>query len=316
MDIRSFGRWEHRPSVEAFFGKQPNISTAAFDILNMADDDADVDLCKIYEQVTGQPWNSDNQNPRGFCVGFGNAKCARLAMAMAAKNFEMTWPGDCAVEPVYGGMRYEIGYQRHHSDIPFGGDGGVGAWAAEWLTAGGYGVLLKKAYGNIDFTNYSMDRCDKYGRSGVPDELEPEAKLHPFKESNLMADASQAWKLMGQLVPLVSCSNQGFSMRRNNDGTCTANDTWPHCNLWSGRFTLKNGEQCLRYDNHWNGKPDGSGYLGQPTTVEGKNGTIYLNGNQFLVPLDIVDRIVKRGGETYGFSGPQGYQVRRPLLLV
>ena len=62
--------------------------------------------------------------------------------------------------------------------------------------------------------------------------------------------------------------------------------------------------------------PDGSGYLGQPVTIEGKNGPIALYGNQFLVPLDMVDRICRSGRETYAMTGPLGFTQRRPLFLI
>lgn len=310
-----FGRWEHQPSVDAFFASQqnPTVTQAAPAVL-AADDNADVDLCKIYEQVARKPWNSENQNPRGFCVGFGNTKMARLALALAAYAGEIDFPGDCAIEPIYGGSRYEIGYQRYRSNIPFGGDGGVGAWAAEWMQT--YGLLMCQPYGSIDLSNYSMERCDQYGRQGVPDVLEPEAKIHPLKDISLCEDATQVWRMIGQYHPVVHCSNQGYSMERNRDGTCDANDTWPHCAGWSGRFTLSNGEQVIRYDNSWNGRPDGHGYLGSPIVIQGKYGQIFLNGNQFLVPMEIVDRTCKRGKETYALSGPQGFTIRRPLLLI
>jgi len=309
-----FGRWADQASVDRYFGSKPSIKVSAFDVLSAADDDADIDLCLIYEKHARKPWNSRNQNPRGFCVGFGNAKDGDIVLATAAEAGELDFPGDVAVEPVYGGMRYEIGAKTHGSDINRGGDGGVGTWAVEWFQK--YGLLLMKQYGSIDFTQYSMDRCDKYGRSGVPDELEPEAKTKPIRDAVLLDDADQAWKMIGQLHGLVHCSDQGFAMQRNSDGTCKANDVWPHCANFFGRFTMKNGEKVLRYDNHWNGRPDGAGYLGNPIVIDGKNGPIHLNGNQFLVPLDIVNRIIKNGRETYSLSGPQGFTVRRPLLMI
>lgn len=314
--VPAFGRWEDQASVDRFFGSQPNptISGAAPDIMG-ADDDADVDLCAIYKEVAGQEWDSTDQNPNGTCVGHGNAKAATLSIAMMVKAGEISWPGaDVAIEPVYGGMRYEIGAKEHGSDLNRGGDGGVGAWAAEWLLK--YGILLMQPYGSIDFTNYDKRRVLQYGRNGVPDELEPIAKEHPLKQASLVNTGTECWRMIGQLYPLVHCSNQGFAMSRSSDGTCRANDSWAHCSGWSGRFTLKSGLQCLRYDNSWNGDRSGNGYLGSPITIEGKNGPIHLNGCQFLVPLEVVDRMCRSGRETYSFAGPNGYTKRRPLFLI
>jgi hypothetical protein len=313
----SFGRWEDLEATERFFAKQANpfIRQAAHGILTMGDDNADVDLCKEYEAVTGKRWNSRNQNPRGFCVGFGNAKTATLATAMMAKAREISWPGaDVAIEPVYGGMRYEVGAKTYGSDINRGDDGGVGAWAAEWLLK--WGVLLMQQYEGVDLSNYSENRCDTYGRSGVPDALEPIAKQHPLTTAALCSSAEEVWSLIGQWHPVVHCSNQGFTMQRTNDGTCRASGSWAHCAGWNGRFTLKSGARVIRYENSWDGDENGNGYLGNPIVIEGANGPISLNGNQFLVVMDIVDRMCRNGRETYAMTGPKGFTARRGLFLI
>lgn len=312
----AFGRWEDPEAVELFFSKQrdPIVRSAAPDLFT-SDDNADVDLCEVYKTVSGQEWDSTDQNPNGTCVGHGNAKIATLAVAMMAKSGEASWPGaDVAIEPVYGGMRYEIGAKEHGSDLNRGGDGGVGAWAAEWLLK--YGILLMKQYGSVDLTRYDKQRVIQWGRNGVPDELEPIAKEHPLTQASLAERGEDVWALIGQWHPVVHCSNQGFSMSRRSDGTCSAQGSWAHCSGWSGRFTLKSGLQVCRYDNSWNGDRSGNGYLGGPIVVEGMHGPIKLNGCQFLVPLDIVDRMCKTGGETYAFTGVKGFTRRRDLFLI
>lgn len=310
----AFGRWEDREHTEKFFASQrfPNV-TAATSGWTGADDNVDIDLCAIYEQVSGKVWDSRNQNPRGFCVGFGNAKIATLTLAVQASVGHITYPGDVAVEPIYGGMRYEIGKQKYNSSLFRGDDGGVGSWAAEWLTE--FGVLLMAAYGTVDLTSYSESRCDEYGSRGVPDALEPIAKEHPFDTSTLVETGDDAWKMMGQLYPLVHCSNQGFAMNRDSSGICRAQGSWAHCAGWSGRFTLKGGTRVLRYDNSWDGSRSGSGYLGNPIVIQGQNGPIRLNGNQFLVPLERVDAMCRSGRETFAFGGNGKFVMNRPLFF-
>lgn len=312
--VPAFGRWEDPEHTEKFFASQrhPTV-TAATSAWTGVDDNADIDLCAIYERVAGKIWNSLNQNPRGFCVGFGNAKIATLQLAVLASLNQITFPGDVAVEPVYGGMRYEIGKQKYNSSLYRGDDGGVGSWAAEWLT--GYGVLLKQVYGTTDLTEYSMNRCDEFGSRGVPDDIEDDAKQHPFDTSTLVETGDDAWKMLGQLYGLVHCSNQGFAMSRDSSGICRAVGSWAHCAGWSGRFTLKGGIRVLRYDNSWEGDRNGNGYLGSPITIQGQNGPIKLNGCQFLVPLDIVDRICRSGRETFAFGGNGKFAMNRPLFF-
>lgn len=314
MPDHSFGRLVDEQHTEAFFGAQPQIMQAAADIM-LEDDDKDVDLCAMYEATTGRKWNSLNQNPRGFCVGFGNAKAATLAVAMSAHAGEMSEPGaDVAVEPIYGGSRWEIGTKKHGSNIASGGDGSVGSWAAEWLLE--WGLLLKIKYPELDLSQYSLNRCDEYGRRGVPDNMEDDAKLHPIKAMARVDNGEQAWKMIGQLYGLAHCSNQGFTMNRDSMGRSRPSGSWAHCALWSGRFVLKNGIFVLRYDNSWDGREDGNGYLGAPVIIEGQNVPIHLNGNQFLVELDTVDRMCKAGRETYAPSGPKGFEKRRELFLI
>lgn len=311
--IPAFGRWEDPAHTEAFFARMPQIRQAGADIL-AADDDRDVDLCDIYKEVTGQEFDDTDQNPNGTCVGHGNKKIATLEIACEAKAGVVSWPGaDVAIEPIYGFMRFEIGAKRHGSNLHRSGDGGVGSWAAEALTD--LGFLLMQKYGSIDFTNYDKQRVLQYGRNGVPDELEPIAKEKLIKKAVLIEDEQQAWSMIGQLRPLVHCSNQGFSMRRNSDGTCDANDTWPHCAGWDGRFTLPSGAKVLRYGNSWNGGRHRRGYLGEPITVPGKYGPIKLSGCQFLVPLNVVGRMCRSGRETYAFIGVDGLKPRRELFL-
>lgn len=314
--VPQFGRWEDPHHTEAFFAAQPHptIRQAASALLEQ-DDNVDVDLCAIYEQTTGARWNSLNQNPRGFCVGFGNAKMATLSIAMMAHAREIEWPGaDVAVEPIYGGSRFEIGKLKHRSSLHRGDDGSVGSWAAEWLLE--YGVLLKKPYGNVDLSRYSLERCALYGQAGVDDSIEDDAQLHPIQQMALCETGEEAWRLIGQLHPLVHCSNQGFSMQRQRDGLCSAVGSWAHCAGWSGRFTLNSGTRVLRYDNSWEGQADGTGYLGFAITLLGRFGPIPLNGNQFLVPLEVVDRMCRAGRETYAMTGPLGFTQRRPLFLI
>ena len=312
--VPAFGRWEDRESTEKFFASQPKLSLGSSAIMEAADD-RDVDLCDIYKEVTGLEWDDTDQNPNGTCVGHGNKKAVTMEIACQVKAGLCSWPGaDAAIEPIYGGMRFEIGAKKHGSNLNRGGDGGVGTWAAEWLLE--YGVLFMQQYGSIDLTNYDKQRVLQWGRSGVPDELEPVARQKPLKQALLMDDEQQCWSMIGQLRPLVHCSNQGFSMRRNSNGTCDANDTWPHCSIWDGRFTLQDGTKTLRYGNSWNGGRHRRGYLGDPIAVQGKYGPIKLSGCQFLVPLRVVGNICRSGRETFAFIGVDGLEKRRELFLI
>ena len=135
MFVPAFGRVVDEAHTEAFFARMPQIKNVCAEILSGEDTNRDIDLCDIYVSVTGKPFDSLNQNPRGFCVGFNTAKTCTLELAMQAFANEISWPGaDVAVEPIYGGSRFEIGYQKYRSSLYRGGDGSVGTYAAGIVT--------------------------------------------------------------------------------------------------------------------------------------------------------------------------------------
>ena len=44
-----------------------------------------------------------------------------------------------------------------------------------------YGVIPRGIFGKHDLRAYDEARCREYGRTGVPDDLEPVAKKHPVR---------------------------------------------------------------------------------------------------------------------------------------
>lgn len=308
--VPAFGRWEDPEHTEEFFGNQPIPISKG--ISWGQDDNADVNIIDDYERVNGRKWDSLNQNPDGFCVGFNTAKCATLSLSVA--NVQ----GDVAIEPLYGGMRYEIGFQRHGSNLNRSGDGGVGTWAAELVTQKWF--YLKQRYQNVDFSTYSRERCKEYGKTGVPDSIELPDGQQVITNSVLVPDGAESWKMLGQKYPLVCCSNQGFEMKRDSKGICKPvgnplnprdSSNWPHCNPFPARYTLKGNVPVLLYDNSW------GFYLGESMRVLLESGAeLILTGAQFLVPLEVIDRMARQGREMFAFYGQKGLVANRPYGFI
>lgn len=309
----AFGRIEDAEHTERLIASQ--VSPMASQAMQwQGDDNATIFLPGIYTKLTGQPWDSMNQNPRGICVSMGWSKAATLTLAVMAYLGKITFPGRVHPGPIYGGARYEIGYEKY-GNRP-GGDGAVGSWAGEWLQQRG-GVLLFQKYDNVDLTRFDPnDVADNYGQRGVPDQIEDDAKLHPVKQLTLCQGSSDVLAMLSQLYSVTVCSNQGFSMSRDAKGFCRPGGSWAHCMHWVGRIKI-NGTWWLILDNSWEGRPDGSGYLGGTMTLTGDDGVaVQLTGNMFIVSLDTCDRMCA-AKETIALApSVEGFTKQRELFLI
>jgi len=326
--VTNFGRIVDRDHTEMLIASQRH-PTASSAMQFTGDDNATIFLPAIYTKVTGQPWDSMNQNPRGICVSMGVSKSLTLGLAVMASLGKITFPGRVAPGPIYGGARYEIGYQQN-GNRPSGNrhdpdnDGAVGSFAGEWVQKRG-GVLLMQRYDDIDLSRFDpVEVAEKYGYEGVPDQIEDDAKLHPAKQLTLCQGFDDVWKMLGQLYPVNVCSSQGFSMSRDSNGYCRPEGDWAHCMHYVGRIVIR-GKKWIILDNSWEGKPDGSGYLGGTLQLTGIDGvTITLTGNMFLVDPETVDAMCTGGNirrrndqrETFAIAGVDGFVQQRPLFLI
>jgi hypothetical protein len=128
-----------------------------------------------------------------------------------------------SAECIYAGSRVEVGGGR------IGGDGSVGEWAMQWVSRRGGLIAMQNYPGVADLSAYSASRARSWGRTGVPDALEADAKLHPVKGCALVTSAADARRAIAQGYPVAVCSNQGFTMTRDANGFCRASGSWPHC---------------------------------------------------------------------------------------
>jgi hypothetical protein len=190
---------------------------------------------------------------------------------------------EVATEAMYGFSRVEVGGQ--HGSYQ---DGSVGAWAAKAATDFGY--LSRKVVGA-----YSAQRAKEWGAKGVPDNLEPEAKLHTCKVASLVTRVQEAIAvLQNAKTPIPICSNQGFSMTRDSQGFCRPQGTWNHCMLLVGYRADRPGF-CI--SQSWGpNTPSGPLDKGQPD-------------NTFWADVDVVARILAQE-DSFAPNTIKGWQKR------
>jgi hypothetical protein len=287
---------DNQPAVESVLAELPYplFSSAGRELLNQSATDDPVLLYDIFREVIKSDPPSGPQ-AIGDCVswGWGNLvnyvaavqihqqlKSGQLTAAEAVALIEEYQ--EACTEAIYALSRVEVGGQRGSRS-----DGSVGAWAAKAVST--YGTLSRKKCGP-----YSGQRAKDWGASGLPDNLEPEAKQHLIKTVSQVKSFDEAFAAIGNGYPVAVCSNQGFTMTRDSEGFCSPSGRWDHCMLFMARRSDRPGLCCSQ---SWGPKtPQGPLALNQP-------------GNTFWVDAKVADRMLGQGDSFTG-SQFQGYEAQ------
>jgi hypothetical protein len=192
-------------------------------------------------------WRRGSQGSVGSCVGWAASLATDFVAAcdvihrqepevVRARTIEAS---------LYGFSRVESRGQRSNN----GGDGSTGFHAAKAIRDYGclhYGV----DYGGILIREENKQQRDRdWGRNGVPDELEPFAKLRRCSETTLAVNFEQAAAAIQHGFCCMVCSGQGFSMARDEDGFCRPGGVWWHAMVFAGvRWGKRPGLLCF---NSW-----------------------------------------------------------------
>jgi hypothetical protein len=250
-------------------------------------------LWKHYETIFARPPPSKNQNPIGSCVSFGTNTAIERTMAyeIAVLKKPLKFKFICE-EITYAGSRVEVGGGR------ISGDGSVGAWAAKFVKEWGVVAREPTADGKYDLTNYDPARCRKWGRDGVPDDLEPLAREHPVQAITQVKDWEEAKKALAQGYGIAICSNQGFAMQRDARGVCRPSGSWAHCMALDG-YHLEGGSEYGHIENSWGANAHtGPVGLGNPPS------------SGFWTDSRTIDRMLKQG-DSWAFSTVKGFPARK-----
>lgn len=214
---------------------------------------------------------------------------------------------EIATEPIYAGSRVEIGGGRIR------GDGSVGAWAAKYVQE--YGLLQRTVYDRFDLRTYSGSKAKEWGapRAGVPDELEPIAKMFPIRTVSLVTTDDEAAAALYNMYPIPVCSGQGFTTTRDRNGFCDPKGSWAHCMVARGICMAKRGSNwvlAVVIQQSWGESPSG------PNKIELKTGRIVtLPQGCFLIEMDVFARML-RGRDSFAISGAKGFVPQMPNFTL
>lgn len=232
------------------------------------------------------------------CVSFGWGRaCQDLLLGeIAAGDMEEYPNAQVATEPIYGGSRVEVGGGR------IGGDGSVGAWAAEWVRR--WGILFRLKYGEVDLTSYNEKRCREYGRYGCPDELEPVAKEHPVQTVAMVRSGPEAWSAIGNWYPIPVCSDRGFTTTLR-EGFCEPSGNWNHCMTIRGKFVHPTKGKSFVIQNSW------GGYLNGEKMIKDVHGVEHeLPEGCFATTMNVVDAMMRQE-DSFAISNFKGFPSRK-----
>jgi len=247
--------------------------------------------------------NLDRAIPGGFkthhqkigdCVGQAYALATEILAAtqIYQNGYAEKWEGKVSTESVYGGSRYEIGVQRYNNKSVLAGDGSFGLWCAEFCRD--YGVLMRKKYGDYDLTQYDPALARKWGKTGMPDELEPTAKKHPIRSFALVRSYNDVRDAICNGYPVAFCSSVGFGKcskhnqnGRDSEGFLERCGTWYHA-MTGIAVDDQSDRKGVLIQNSWgadwvkgpkrHGQPDGSFWVDAKTIDE-----ICADGDSFAL---------------------------------
>ncbi len=270
------------------------------------DDDGPRFFWAAEEKVLGSVQQSWDQKNIGSCVSFGWGRACNDLVLIQVANGEDEYPGHpVATEPIYGGSRVEVGGGR------VGGDGSVGAWAAQWVNK--WGLLFRQKYLNdkYDLTSYDVSRCRSYGNKGCPDDLEPIAREHPVRSVAQVKSAAEAWQALGSGYPVAVCSNYGFQSPLK-EGYCKRSGSWAHCMCFRGRFVHPERGKSFVVQNSWgNYLASGDPYI----SVKGKAEKMTLPEGCFAITEKDADGMCRQG-DTFAASAFKGFPKRKLDWLI
>ena len=255
-------------------------------------------LHKYLEKAIG-PLVPHNQGT-GDCVGQGFARGVDILGATQIYGIGMrqSFKGEASAEVIYAGSRYEIGYEKHKIESLLRHEGSAGILAAQFLKE--FGSIVRDRYGDIDLSEYSSNRSDDWGKTGIPDELEEIARQHPVRAYALVKSYSDVRDAIVNGYPVVICSGVGFNPQcdncnpggRDSMGFLQPCGDWNHCMLVIGiDDTERPGALIL---NSWG--PDwvtGGTRLGQPV-------------GSFWADSKAIDKICA-AGDSFAISNYKGF---------
>jgi hypothetical protein len=298
----NFGWIDDPESVEAVCAsmEQPLFAEAAAHLL-VGNGPEEVFLWRACRQVLGGLLPPRHQGRVGSCVAFGTASAVEHLQCVEIVAGEREGYQDLAHEVIYAGSRVEVGGGKVR------GDGSVGAWAAQFVQR--WGVVARGRFGPHDLAAYDEQRCREWGQSGVPDDLEPEARRHPVRQAARVRTWDEARAALSNGYPITVCSRVGFDrQRRDQDGFVKPRGQWAHCMALIG---FVNGQRPGGFLlNSWGQSP-----TLLPPDETGPVGLGDHSAAGFWADAEVIDAMLKQG-DSWAFSAFAGFPPQHLSWLI
>jgi hypothetical protein len=282
-EFAQLGGWVRNPvEVDRVLATLPRpVFAAAAPHLASAGADRTTLLYKAFKDVNDGAYIDYPAQTIGDCVSHGTGhgvdllECVQIALGHKAEELKQT-----ATEAIYGMARVDIGGERGSYS-----DGAVGAWAAKAIST--LGTLSRDVVGP-----YSGRRAKDWGAHGVPADLKAKAVDHRVKTTSLVTTYEELEDALANGYPVTVCSNQGFTLQRDEDGFCQARGSWSHCMLIVGVRADKRPGACI-FQSWGSNVPSGPLALDQPP-------------NSFWADRRVVERMLAMQ-DSWALSNFDGY---------
>lgn len=295
MEPHAFGYDPDPAGAEAFVSTLPHPTLATAAPGFRADTRREVMLYPALLEVQSQ-WRRGSQGDVGSCVGWAASLAVDLVAAcdIVYRREPEVIRGRVMESSLYGFSRVEA----RGLSVNNGGDGSTGFHAAKAIRD--YGALHYGVdYGGFVYVEQDKAKRDRdWGRNGVPDKLEPFAKLRRCSETTLATTFEEAAAAIQNGFSCVVCSGQGFSMSRDEDGFCKPGGTWWHAMVFAGvRWGKRPGLLCF---NSWGD----SNTVGKHYPAEMP---VAVRNCSFWVDASVASKMLA-GKDSYVYAGYSGFQ--------
>ena len=246
--------------------------------------DREILLYQAFKAVHGGAYPDYPPQTIGDCVGHGFGHgvdllgAVQIAIGHKVEAFEPT-----ATEAVYAMARVDVGSERGSYS-----DGAIGAWAAKAVST--LGTVGRSVVGP-----YDGNRSKEWGARGIPAEIKARALAHRVKAVALVQTYAELEDALANGYPVPVCSNQGFTLARDEDGFCSPQGTWGHCMLIVGVRSGRRPGACL-FQSWGSGMPTGPLGLDQPA-------------NSFWADRDVVAAMLAMR-DSWALSQFDGYPIQ------
>jgi hypothetical protein len=241
-------------------------------------------------------WKRGSQGNVGSCVGWAASLATDFVAAcdVVHRQEPEVVRARTIESSLYGFSRVEARGQRVNN----GGDGSTGFHAAKSIRDFGslhYGI----DYGGTVIREEGKQARDReWGRNGVPDVLEPYAKLRRCSETTLAVNFEQAAAAIQNGFCCMVCSGQGFSMSRDEDGFCRPGGVWWHAMVFAGvRWGKRPGLLCF---NSWGDSNTVGRHYPETMPTAVRNCSFWIDAVTCTKMLS--------GRDSYVYAGYSGFQ--------